>query len=308
MCDQAGVVIGAADRMLTSGDIEFEPPQTKMLGLTSSIAALLAGDAAFQIEIMNKVQTDIGALLKANPTEWLTVEAVSKMYERHYGIVRRNRAENRLLVPLGLDAASFISSQRQMNSELVQKLAGELLNFEVPETAVIFCGVDSDRAHIYTAHNGAVSCDDVVGFSAIGAGENHADSQLMFAAHTKWKGFADALLTTYTAKKRSEVAPGVGTATDMFYIGPTLGSYSQIGNHVLAKLETIYREEQRKQNEARRESLELTNAYIEELTQSSTTKEQSETPKDSGRTSSADKQETSTEQPNKDKDGPTKEN
>lgn len=175
MCDQAGVVVGAADRMLTSGDIEFEPPQTKIVALTSSIAALVAGDAAFQIEIMSRVQAEISEHLKVDPKVWLTVAEVSKMYEKHYAAVRRSQAEFRILAPLGLDSNSFIDRQRLMNSELVQKLASELLNFEVPETATIVTGVDTDGAHIYTARNGIISCDDVVGFSAIGAGANHAD-------------------------------------------------------------------------------------------------------------------------------------
>lgn len=288
MCEQANIVVGAADRMLTSGDIEFEPPQTKMINLTSSIVGLIAGDAAFQIGIMNKVRVDVEAHVKKSPTVWLTVEALSRMYEHYYVTIRRNLAENRILAPLGLDITTFIEKQRTMNSQLVQKLASEIVNFDVPETAAIFAGVDEGGAHIYTVRNGIGSCDDVVGFSAIGAGANHADSQLMFSAHAKWNNFPNTLLTVYTAKKRSEVAPGVGEATDMFYIGPTLGSYTSIGGHVLEKLEEIYKEEQKKQKEARAKSLEQTNDYLEELAKSAIAKEQSETPKDAGTPASTD--------------------
>lgn len=216
LCDRATVVIGAADRMLTSGDIEFEPPQTKIVNLTSSIAALVAGDASFQADILFKVQADVNEHIKASPTVWLTVEQASQMYVRHYNAVRFKRAESAILAPLGMDGASFINNQQRMSTQLVDKLAAELLNFDLPEAATIFAGVDSGGAHIYTSHKGVVSCNDVAGFSAIGAGAWHADSQLMFAAHTKWNAFGETLLTTYSAKKRSEVAPGVGTATDMF--------------------------------------------------------------------------------------------
>jgi hypothetical protein len=43
----------------------------------------------------------------------------------------------------------------------------------------------------------------------------------MLAHHTRNAFFHKALLDTYVAKCRSEVSPTVGTATDLFYIGPT---------------------------------------------------------------------------------------
>lgn len=235
LCDRGTVVVGAADRMLTSGDIEFEPPQTKVMNLTSSISALVAGDASFQAEILFKVQAEVAARVQASPTVWLTVEEVSQMYVRDYNSARFKRAENAVLAPLGMDGTSFVNNQQRMSPQLVDKLAAEIINFSVSDAAVIFAGVDNDGAHIYTVQNGVVSCNDVVGFSAIGAGAWHADSQLMFAAHTKWRVFGETLLLTYSAKKRSEVAPGVGAATDMFVIGPTLCSYTAIGDHVLQK-------------------------------------------------------------------------
>jgi hypothetical protein len=288
LCNGANTVIGAADRMLTAGDIEFEPPQTKLLNLTSSITALVAGDARLQIEVLYKVREAVNERVRAEPTNWLPVEEVALMYVHQYASVRRQRAENKILTPLGLDSMSFINNQQRMSAQLVDKLAAELLNFDVSATATIFAGVDPTGAHIYTLQNGTLSCDDVVGFSAIGAGALHADSQMMFGSHAKWSNFADTLLLTYSAKKRSEVAPGVGAATDMFYIGPQVGSYVEIGDHVLSRLDKIYKEEQKRQARARQKSREKTNEYIEELNRASTPKDQGEVPKDARRTETAD--------------------
>jgi hypothetical protein len=272
--------------MLTSGDIEFEPAQTKVLTLTSSIRVLVAGDASFQIEILYKVQQEVNSRVTANPTDWIAVEEIGQMYIRSFNASRFKRAENAILAPLGLDSQSFVVSQQKMSARLVDKLARELLNFGVPDTATIFCGVDNDGAHIYTARGGQISCDDVAGFSAIGAGAWHADSQIMFGEHSKWRTFTDTLHLIYSAKKRSEVAPGVGTATDMFYIGPQVGSAVAIGSHVIDRLDAIYKEEQEAQQQARQKSREQTNAYIEELTQPAESKDQSEIPKDFGGTES----------------------
>jgi hypothetical protein len=42
----------------------------------------------------------------------------------------------------------------------------------------------------------------------------------MLAGHSPFSSSPETLLLTYLAKKRSEIAPGVGKGTDMFIIGP----------------------------------------------------------------------------------------
>ncbi len=126
-----------------------------------------------------------------------------------------------------------MSRQQEMAPELVRQLATELINFVPPRVATIFAGIDAFGAHIYSAQNGDVTCQDGVGFAAIGAGYWHADSQFMFAGHTRTRPMPETLLLSYSAKKRAEVAPGVGEGTDMFFIGPALGSYTLVGEHVL---------------------------------------------------------------------------
>src|SRR6266446_8708177 len=83
---------------------------------------------------------------------------------------------------------------------------------------------DEVSPHIYTIHNTHISCDDRIGFSAIGSGSRHAESQFMLARHAWNRDTAETLLLTYSAKKDSEIAPGVGEETDLFMIGPAFGS------------------------------------------------------------------------------------
>jgi hypothetical protein len=68
------------------------------------------------------------------------------------------------------------------------------------------------------------------------------------------------------AKKRAEVAPGVGADTDMFLIGPTLGSYTTAINAALrGKLadvyETILKKEKKEHDRAK---LEMS-SYVKKL-------------------------------------------
>jgi hypothetical protein len=72
--------------------------------------------------------------------------------------------------------------------------------------------------------DGRVSCNDGIGFAAIGIGARHAESQIMLNKHSWNSPSVDSALLGYIAKKRSEVAPGVGEGTDVFTIGPVVGS------------------------------------------------------------------------------------
>lgn len=221
-----GIIFGASDRMLTAGDIEFEPAQTKLWHLTASIVAMSAGeDMSMQMEILYDVQQEVSKKVAADRSKWLNVRDVANMYRAFYNEARLKRSAADILAPLGLDHQSFLLSQKDMSKDLISQLATELINFETPDLETIFAGVDETGAHLYIAHNAHISCRDGVGFAAIGAGAGHADSQFMFAKHTRSKPIPETILLVYSAKKRAEIAPGVGKETDMFTVGPELGFF-----------------------------------------------------------------------------------
>jgi hypothetical protein len=236
------MIVGAADRMLTAGDIEFEPEVPKIVPLTNSIFVLLAGDSSLQTEIMQKVYSVTTPRIQSDPTNWIKVRDAAELYANFYNKIRLREAEDVILTPLGLTIDTFAEKQRMMAPELVHEIASNLTHFQLQSSvAAIVCGVDNSGAHIYVVRGSSVECRDVVGFAAIGAGDWHSNSQFMFAKHTRSKSFSETLLLTYAAKKRAEVAPGVGSATDMFAVGPVLGhNVYPMGDHVFAKLNETY--------------------------------------------------------------------
>ena len=251
ICEMNGnpAIIGASDRMLTAGDVQFEPPQQKIFYLTSAIAIMTAGDSAMQAEIIQDVASDVNRRIAAEPDNWWLVRDVAGLYSNYYNRVRLKKAENDVLVPLGLNADTYISRQSEMSDTFIRQVASELYSFDAPHVAAIITGLDPTGAHIYVAHDANLSCVDNVAFASVGIGSGHASSQFMFAAHTKRRPLPETLLLTYSAKKRAEVAPGVGEATDMFIIGPRLGTSISVPTFLLELLEETYqeaREEQRK--------------------------------------------------------------
>lgn len=288
ICD--GIIIfGASDRMITSGDIQFEPEQPKLVSISSSIVAQIAGDASIQSEIMQKVFADVGKRIQSAPTEWWNVRDVAELYRHYYEELRLMHAEHDILAPLGLDRNTWFTKQREMDSGLVKNIATELMNYDWPETATIFSGIDMSGAHIYVARNGAISCQDSVGFAVIGVGERHAGSQMMFAKHSRYKLVPETLLLVYSAKKRAEVAPGVGNGTDMFAIGPSPGSYSSISEEILNGLEEIYRKEQESHQEAAKDARLEVEHYVKEIAAKQAPAEtQTAKPSDTGGDTSSD--------------------
>jgi hypothetical protein len=270
-------VFCASDRMITAGDVQFEPPVEKVRYLTNSCLVMFAGDAALQAEIIQVTQAVIGEKVRSAPQLWLTIKSMADTYKDQLEAAIRARAARRILSPLGLTPESYLDRQRDLAPELVRDLSRELLNYEGPSMEGIVCGIDLSGPHIYTVDNNSVNCRDHVGFSAIGAGYWHANSQMMSFGHGPLATLADTLLNVFFAKKRAEVAPGVGGATDM-YIMTALGSSSGLRDNVAQELEKRYAEEKRRQKRVANTSRRKINTFVQGILNAPAAQPQAELP------------------------------
>ena len=229
------IIVGAADHMLTAGDVEYEAPQSKIFRLGrigSAIVSLIAGDASTQ-SLINT------AILERTFAPGLTVEDVVNIYVAGFAELRRSLAEITHLKPLGLSRDSFLKGQHELDPQLVEELAHRLRH-ESLEVETIIAGVDHKGAHIYTISDpGIPRCHDSVGFVAIGSGQRHAESLFMVNRYGWNWNVGKALYLAYAAKKRSEVAPGVGKETDLFIIGLPHG-FGFIPLPLVQRLDAIY--------------------------------------------------------------------
>lgn len=130
--------------------------------------------------------------------------------------------------------------------------------------------------------NGQLSCNDVVGFAAIGVGRWHANSQFMFKGHNRNRPIPETLLLAFSAKKRAEAAPGVGQATDMFTIGPGPGTHSVLPEEIVLKLEEIDKANQKRILRAAKKAEESINEFTNQLAAPKAVKPQESSPAGSG--------------------------
>jgi len=238
-------IVGASDRMLTVGDVEFERPVPKLYKLSTSIVAMIAGDAGAQDEICNRTIEKIGTDLPS------VRDAVTVYCAEVAGYHKRN-GEREVLASLGLNMKSFIRRQQELGSEFSDRILFDLK--EAKDNVgieTIIAGVDNVGAHIYTIGNeGSALCQDSVGFAAIGYGARHAESQFILQAYSSQLDLANASLLAFTAKRRAEVAPGVGKYTDVYAISPTGLISNPINPTVIKIIEAAYEQMEKDQNEA----------------------------------------------------------
>ncbi|WP_273241597.1 Ntn hydrolase family protein [Hyphomonas atlantica corrig.] len=259
------MIFGAADQMLTAGDIQFQPSRPKINRLTTSIVAMTSGDAAFQAEVLAELSKEISLRLQDENVGWLEVREIAYAYSRHRSLLRNKRIEEQILVPLGLDYPAYLANQSSLAPNLVNDIAKEMLAFQVPYCTTIICGVDDFGAHLYKVLDGDVICSDQIGFAAIGSGSRHAESDFMLAAHSRFDSMSDTLFRTYAAKRRAELAPGVGERTDFFMIGSEPGSFQYLNNEILETLNKEYDKLVRDEKKALAKAHAGIQNYVDEL-------------------------------------------
>jgi hypothetical protein len=277
-----GMLFIASDKLLTAGDIQFEPAARKIDFVTNSIAIMFSGDANLHGEILQPVIRDVNQRISANPKQWLNVKDVAALYVQHRNAVKRQRAEARILAPLGLTVERFLKEHNSLNAELAKSIAGDLVNFYLPALDVIVCGVDDRMGPnkplptIHTISDGELGCSDTVAFAAIGSGSRHAESRLMLARHSFLTPNAEALFTLLAAKRDAEIAPGVGPETDIFAIGPGLGQHSPIGGELRERFEKAYDKMKSQTAKIHAQTIQEISRYVEEFAKRNAATEQAQ--------------------------------
>jgi hypothetical protein len=226
--------------MITTGDIQYEPDgRRKLYSLTTSIAIMTAGDTSFLSPVVRALFLQVTRDLEAASNQWLRVSAVVDHYVRLWSEAKAKQAEAVLLAPLSLNRVSFLNQQKTLDTEFVMQMASKLINFEVAQTSAIITGNDDEGTHIYRVDDANIYDFSTIGFATIGIGERHADSQFMLARHSWNSPLANTLFLAYSAKRRAEIAPGVGKETDLAAI-VGLGGYTDISSDVREALEAEY--------------------------------------------------------------------
>lgn len=149
-----------------------------------------------------------------------------------------------MLAPLGLDFASFISKQREMDPEVVQAIISEIGSKDCDiGINTIIAGIDTTGAHLFRVHDpGTTVCCDGSGFVAVGSGDRQFETRYMAASYSPEFPFPQALMLMHEAKKKAEVSPGVGREIDLVCNIQDGRGWIRMGGIGLCKLDAYYKE------------------------------------------------------------------
>jgi hypothetical protein len=277
ICKMQGgpAVIAAEDHMITAGDIEFEQPQPKMWRQGPHALALMYGDAAAQAEIAERCEQEV-LLRKITSVAEIASEYHSQM--RNY--VQRS-AEAEILAPLNLTTQSFIAQQASLGQSITADLIKQMQDYFYNSGlhrgfgGAILIGADQKAGlgHIHKIEYDRNVLMDRIGFVAAGMGQWHAESQFMFSCYvTEWD-LPEALSLLYSAKKRSEVSPGVGPETDIVIVttNPPNVIHFNTASDLVVELEKIYQTGKKRHDEAAALQHKEVRSYIDPLLQQTQT-------------------------------------
>ena len=220
---KATKAIAIADRMVTAGDTEFEQAAfSKIAKLTGNCIAVSAGHALIPNELFQLTRAKFGGM----PTPPITT--IVQELKKNYVTMRMQRAEEQYFRPLGLSVNYFIEKQRSLESTLVIQLGHQLEQATLGGRVgcrILVAGLDMTGAHIHCIFDPSSSeCFDSIGYCAIGSGERHAENTLIVNDYHISLQLNKALYLVYEAKKRAELAPGVGKKyTDISVISGVRG-------------------------------------------------------------------------------------
>ena len=258
--DSGPAIVTASDRMITAGDVEYEPNQTKICVLTRNVLILIAGDYVIHSEALIHLQRQLVALPEIDPG------VIAESYAAYIRQIKYRHAANRILAPVGLDHESFYEKQHALHPDLLARLSNQLQNYESPNTEAIVAGTDNRGiAQLYLVdQHSVVSCHNDVGFIAIGIGAWHAKSTLMRAGYINSMQYAVAAGMAYAAKKAGEIAPGVGkTATDMHLV--TRVGWELVLPAFKTKIESVYADFDKKRNDLAIDAIKELDSFLSQF-------------------------------------------
>jgi hypothetical protein len=239
ICDSGKRIVVAADRMFTNPglSVEFETEERKIEPIARRFVALPAGNSVFATEMLATLASRIG-------TREPQFKAVSENVRHIYSELRAQKAEEAIVMPaLGADFIAsrtkgttlpdYLQNQHQAYAQLMALQSQQNVNSDI-----ILAGIDDHGAQIcQITHPGIMIPWQKLGYATIGSGGIHAMLWLSLSGQVRQRGLYETMADVYIAKKRAEVAPGVGKTTDVAVIDDSI---HYCGEKVEEALNKIY--------------------------------------------------------------------
>lgn len=176
------------------------------------------------------------------PVTGLSTVNLAAAAKSAYVALKSKRVQETILGPLlGADFPKFQTLVSQSpSSQILQQVLG-LISQHNLQLEILVAGTDDSGGHLFTiSHPGMLLPLETTGYGAIGSGGIHAAVRLSLGQQNKQASLVDTVYSVYEAKKAAEVAPGVGTLTDMAIIKD--GKVRFVQPEMFTVLERVHKE------------------------------------------------------------------
>ena len=216
-CEGSKKCVVGADREVTATGLSLEFEHEKKIDtIGQSCAVMAAGDSLLAAEVIEKTRREV--IVRALSTIQQIAESLAAIYLQCH----LERAESVILRPRGLTWGDYQQfGAHRLPLQMHMNIDQLLFNFGLGAVEFLVAGVDENGAHIFRIHYDGIAggswvewCDSL-GFRTIGSGGSHAAILLALQRQQKMLPVGETLFNVYSAKKNAEIAPGVGSQTDI---------------------------------------------------------------------------------------------
>lgn len=234
ICENGAKVVTVSDRMVSTEDmtLAFEHEERKVDIITDRTLVLTAG-TIHQPDLIRDARQ------KAKGKE--RVREIADLLKEEYQKLRTKYIEDEILRPLaGLDSfEEYQHKQKMLHDSVVLEMNERIRRYSL-ELTLLLAGVD-EQGHITRIMNpGIWRSFDNLSYLCIGMGERHADNVFAWYRYSPTIPLNDALYIAFEAKKKAEMAGGVGKITDIVIIGND--GIAEVKGETTRELEEEYNE------------------------------------------------------------------
>lgn len=234
ICENGRKVVTVSDRMVSTEDmtLAFEHEERKVDMITDRTLVLTAGT-------IHEPDLIRDARQKAKGKE--RVREVAELLTEEYQKLRTKYIEDEILRPLaGLESfEEYHRKQKILHDSVVLEMNDRIRRYSL-ELTLLLAGVD-EEGHIARIMNpGIWRSYDNLGYLCIGMGDRHADNVFAWYRYSRSIPLKEALYIALEAKKKAEMAGGVGKITDILIIGSD--ETVEVKEETIRELEEEYNE------------------------------------------------------------------
>lgn len=232
ICENGKMVITVSDRMVSTGDmtLTYEQPVKKVTYLSEKIIVLTAGTVH---------EPDLIRQAKAQTQDKDNILQVAEILKKHFQNIRERHIVDEILRPnAGIQSFDqWRKEQKGLHDSIVIDLYNDITRYKLGLTLML-AGVDTEGHLILLGDPGTYRSSDYLSFCCVGMGDRHAQNVFAWYRYSREFTLNEALYITFEAKKKAEMAGGVGQSTDIIIIDKK--EIKEISSETIKILEGIY--------------------------------------------------------------------